>query len=124
MRTVGDGVVDFAGWKNGYGNFVQVQHRDNQATAYAHLSRIDVRKGQHVAQSDLIGKVGSTGASTGAHLHFEYLIRNQHQDPLTLARNRDGQSISTAARGEFKRLAQAMRQTLDAAARVVQASAE
>jgi len=124
VRSVADGTVEYAGWKRGYGNFVQVQHRDSKATAYAHLSRIDVRKGQHLAQSDLIGKVGSTGASTGPHLHFEYLVKDQHQDPLVLARNRDGQPVSTAARGEFKRLAQAMRQTLDAAARVVQASAE
>ncbi len=124
VRSVADGTVEYAGWKSGYGNFVQLQHRDNQATAYAHLSRINVRTGQRVAQSELIGKVGSTGASTGPHLHFEYLVRDRHQDPLTLARNRDAQPVSAAARTEFKRLAQAMRETLDAAALVVQASAE
>ena len=124
VRAVAEGTVQYAGWKNGYGNFVLLQHRDHKSTAYAHLSRIAVRKGQHVAQSDLIGRVGSTGASTGAHLHFEYLVNDRHQDPLVLAHNRDSQSVSAAARGEFRRQAQAMRQQLDAASTVVQASAE
>jgi len=123
VRAVADGTVEYAGWKNGYGNFVQLQHRDRKSTAYAHLSRITVRKGQRVAQSDLIGKVGSTGASTGAHLHFEYLIKDQHQDPLELARNRETQAVSAAARAEFRRQALAMRQQLEAASTVVQASA-
>lgn len=124
VRSVADGLVEFAGWKNGYGNIVIVQHGDQKSTAYAHLSRIHVRQGQRVEQSALIGAVGSTGASTGAHLHFEYLVRDQHQDPLLLARARDGQPVSAAAKGEFKRVAQAMRQQLAAAATVVQASAQ
>lgn len=124
VRSVADGLVEFAGWKNGYGNIVIVQHRDQKSTAYAHLSRINVRQGQRVEQGALVGAVGSTGASTGAHLHFEYLVRDQHQDPLLLARARDGQPVSASAKGEFKRLAQAMRQQLAAAATVVQASAQ
>jgi murein DD-endopeptidase MepM/ murein hydrolase activator NlpD len=124
VRSVGDGKVGYAGWRNGYGNFIVIEHRDQQSTAYAHLSRINVRQGQLVRQGDLIGAVGSTGASTGPHLHFEYLVRNQHQDPLTLARARASQPISTAARAEFKRLAQSMREQLAAAATVVQASAQ
>ena len=124
VRAVGDGQVEYAGWKNGYGNFIVIEHRDRKSTAYAHLSRIDVRQGQRVHQGDLIGEVGSTGASTGPHLHFEYLIGDQHQDPLTLAHARERQPISTASRAEFKRLAQSMRQQLAAAATVVQASME
>jgi murein DD-endopeptidase MepM/ murein hydrolase activator NlpD len=124
VRSVGDGKIVHAGWKGGYGNLVIVQHNDQKSTAYAHLSRIGVRKGQSVAQGALIGAVGSTGASTGPHLHFEYLVRNQHQDPLTLARDGGSPSVTASAKTEFKRQAQAIRQQLDAAATVVQASAE
>lgn len=124
VRSVGDGKVTYAGWKSGYGNFVVVQHSDQKSTAYAHLSRIGVRKGQSVEQGALIGAVGSTGASTGPHLHFEYLVRNQHQDPLTLARDGGSATVTASAKAEFKRQAQAIRQQLDAAATVVQASAE
>ena len=116
--------MTYAGWKSGYGNFVVVQHSDQKSTAYAHLSRIGVRKGQSVEQGALIGAVGSTGASTGPNLHFEYLVRNQHQDPLTLARDGGSATVTASAKAEFKRQAQAIRQQLDAAATVVQASAE
>ncbi len=124
VRSVGDGKVVHAGWKGGYGNLVVVQHNDQKSTAYAHLSRIGVRKGQSVTQGALIGAVGSTGASTGPHLHFEYLVRNQHQDPLTLARDGGSPSVTASAKTEFKRQAQAISQQLNAAATVVQASAE
>lgn len=119
-----DGKVEYAGWKTGYGNLVTIRHGEQKSTAYAHLSRIGVRPGQNVAQGDPVGAVGSTGVSTGPHLHFEYLVRGQHQDPLTLARNAGKQTIQAGARAEFQRVAQAMRQQLDAAATVVQASAE
>lgn len=124
VRTVGDGVVEFAGWKNGYGNFVVVQHRQNKSTAYAHLSRIDVKKGQRVEQGNQIGLVGSTGASTGPHLHFEYLVGKTHQDPLTIARQSESQTIAPASRKAFAALAARMQQQLTAAATVVQASAD
>ena len=74
VRTVGDGVVSFAGWQGGYGNIVVVQHANDQQTAYAHLSRIDVRKGEKVAQGEFIGAVGSTGASTGPHLDRKSVV--------------------------------------------------
>jgi murein DD-endopeptidase MepM/ murein hydrolase activator NlpD len=124
VRTVGDGVVTFAGWKNGYGNFITVQHRNNQETAYAHLSRIDVRKGQKVEQGEFIGAVGSTGLSTGPHLHFEFRDKGQHVDPLTIVRSGETVPVSTAARAAFGQLAQAMRGQLDAAATLTQASAQ
>lgn len=124
VRTVADGTVAFAGWKNGYGNVIEVQHHGRKSTVYAHLSRIDVRSGQHVGQSERIGLVGSTGASTGPHLHFEYKVAGQHQDPLNIAREGGGQPMTVAARQEFEQMAQAMRQQLDTAATVVQASAE
>lgn len=124
VRSVANGSVTYAGWKNGYGKIVIIRHNDQKSTAYAHLSRIGVRKGQPVEQGALIGAVGSTGASTGSHLHFEYLVRNKHQDPLTLARDSGSPSVTASAKAEFKRQAQAIRQQLDAAATVVQASAE
>jgi len=124
VRVVGDGVVQFAGWQNGYGNFIIVQHRNNQTTAYAHLSRIDVRKGQKVEQGEFIGAVGSTGASTGPHLHFEFRDKGQHIDPLTIARNGETIPVSLASRPAFERLAQSMRGQLDSAATLTQASAQ
>jgi len=88
------------------------------------LSRIDVRKGQRVSQSDVIGAVGSTGASTGPHLHFEYRVRGAHQDPLNIARESSGEPIAARSRAAFQQVATAMRQKLVSAATIVQASAE
>jgi murein DD-endopeptidase MepM/ murein hydrolase activator NlpD len=68
--AVASGRVRFAGRKGGYGNLVVLQHRDGVRTWYAHLSRIQVRKGARVSQKDVVGRVGSTGMSTGPHLHF------------------------------------------------------
>lgn len=68
------GTVVFAGWKGGYGNVVEVRHKDGSATRYGHLSRISVKVGETVQKSrTLLGKVGSTGVSTGPHLHFEII---------------------------------------------------
>ena len=69
--ATGDGVVGFAGVKNGYGNIVVVDHGNGLSTAYAHLSRIEVALGQEVRRGDALGRVGSTGRSTGPHLHYE-----------------------------------------------------
>ena len=122
VRTIGDGVVTFAGWQNGYGNTIEIRHRDNQLTKFGHLSRIDVRSGQKVSQGDFIGAVGSTGASTGPHLHFEFRVNGVPQDPLKIARQSENIPVSQAARARFDAVAQAMRQQLDAATSVQQAS--
>lgn len=71
VETVGDGTVTFAGTNGGYGKFIKINHGQGFVTAYAHLSKIYVKKGQRVTQGDLIGAVGSTGNSTGPHLHYE-----------------------------------------------------
>jgi murein DD-endopeptidase MepM/ murein hydrolase activator NlpD len=76
------GVVIYAGWEGGYGNLVVIDHGGGLATAYGHQSRIAVSLGQSVAQGETIGYVGSTGHSTGPHLHFEVRVNGEAVDPL------------------------------------------
>ncbi len=76
-----DGIVKFAGRNGGYGLMILIDHGTYQ-TVYAHLSKIDVFKGQYVKKGQLIGRVGSTGISTGPHLHFEVRYKGKHTDPL------------------------------------------
>jgi len=83
VGAAGRGCVSFAGWDSGgYGNLVVIRHRLGVTTHYAHLSSIAVRSGQCVTGHDLIGRVGSTGFSTGPHLHFETRLRGAAVDPL------------------------------------------
>ena len=118
VRTVGDGVVDFAGVQGGFGNVVIIRHNGSDTTVYAHLSRIDVRKGQGVSQGQRVGAVGATGWATGPHLHFEFRVNGRHQDPLTVARRSEGQPLTAESRPAFDRLAIATRLKLAAAASV------
>ncbi len=118
VRTVGDGVVEFAGVQGGFGNVVFVRHNGSDTTVYAHLSRIDVRKGQTVTQGQRVGAVGATGWATGPHLHFEFRVNGRHQDPLTVARRSEGQPLTAQSRPAFDRVAGAARLKLDAAASV------
>lgn len=76
------GVVTRAGWWGTYGNVVVLDHGDGTETRYAHLSAITVRVGQGLRQGDVLGRVGSTGASTGPHLHFEVRFDGRAVDPL------------------------------------------
>jgi len=115
VRTVGDGVVDFAGWQNGYGNVVSIKHSNDRSTVYAHLSRIDVRRGQHVDQGMRIGAVGMTGWATGPHLHFEVKLKGLQQNPLTIAKASETLTITPAAKPQFAQLAQSVKAQLEAA---------
>ncbi len=125
IRTVGDGVVEFAGNQRGYGNVIEIKHRDGKSTLFAHLSRIGVQKGQKVEQGDLIGAVGSTGFSTGPHLHFEFRIDGEHRDPLTLVAEGGGaQPLSASSKLVFDKVSVLMRGQLAQAASVRLASAE
>ncbi len=76
------GVVTFAGWKGNYGNCVIVDHGNGYTTLYAHCNSLLVYVGQEVGQGEKIATVGSTGRSTGPHVHFEIQINNDHVDPL------------------------------------------
>lgn len=118
VRSVGEGVVEFAGVQNGYGNVVHIGHRDHRSTVYAHLSRIDVKRGQRVSQSDVIGAVGSTGWATGPHLHFEVRINGAYQDPTTIAQQVESAPMSAAAKPLFNRFAASAKQQLAAAASI------
>lgn len=86
IRAAGDGVIDFAGKQGGYGNAVVIKHWNNYSTAYAHMSRFasGMRKGTKVSQGEVIGYVGSTGWSTGPHLHYEFRVNNQPRDPMSI----------------------------------------
>ena len=76
------GRVTFVGWQNGYGQLVVVDHGGGLTTRYGHLSQIDVQMDQVVERGQLLGKVGSTGRSTGPHLHYEVRINDQPVNPL------------------------------------------
>lgn len=116
VRTVGEGVVEFAGVQNGFGNVVMVRHNSSDVTVYAHLSRIDVRAGQGVNQGQRVGALGATGWVTGPHLHFEFRVNGVHQDPVQIARRSDARMLTAEAKPDFDRLARSMRAQLAAAA--------
>ena len=80
--AAGNGTVIFAGRNGGYGNFTMIDHGNGLVTCYAHQSRILVKRGQHVSAGTAIGKVGSTGLSTGPHLHFEVRVNGTPKNPV------------------------------------------
>jgi len=82
IMAAGDARVVSAGWQNGYGNAVVLDHGRGYTTLYAHMSRIAVKRGQRVSQGQVIGYVGSTGLATGPHLHYEFRINGVHRNPL------------------------------------------
>jgi murein DD-endopeptidase MepM/ murein hydrolase activator NlpD len=89
IYAAGDGVVERAGWSSGYGNFTLLKHVNGYETGYGHQSKIVVKAGDHVRQGQIIGYVGSTGNSTGNHLHFEIRINGNFVDPLSVKLPRD-----------------------------------
>ena len=115
IRSVGDGVVEFAGRQNGYGNVVEIRHSNQRSTLYAHLSRIDVRQGQRVEQGARIGAVGATGWATGPHLHFEVKVGGQQQDPMIMAKASEAVVLTAAGKAEFAQLAINVKGQLDLA---------
>ena len=115
IRTVGDGTVDFAGWQNGYGNVVEIRHNAQRSTLYAHMSRIDVKRGARVEQGQRIGAVGSTGWATGPHLHFEVKVGGVQQNPMIMAKASESIPLAPAQKTEFAQLAKSLKDQLDLA---------
>ena len=83
IYATADGKVTFSGRNGGYGNFVKINHLNGYKTAYAHMQKIAVKKGAEVHKGDLVGYVGSTGSSTGNHLHYEVYFNDKLVDPAT-----------------------------------------
>ena len=86
MHATATGKVTIAGRDGGYGNMVEIDHGNGLATRYGHLSEIDVKVGQTVRIGEIIGKIGSTGRSTGPHLHYETRINGEAVDPQKFLR--------------------------------------
>ncbi|MEQ8695127.1 MAG: M23 family metallopeptidase [Bauldia litoralis] len=84
IYAAGDGTVLISGWKGGYGKYVRIRHNKEYMTAYAHMSKIHVKVGQRVKQGQVIGRVGTTGRSTGPHLHYEVLRHGKFVNPATI----------------------------------------
>jgi len=89
IHAIGDGRIEFAGWKGGYGRFALIRHTNrNHSTAYGHMRALarGIKKGKRVHQGQVIGYVGMTGLATGPHLHFEFRLRGRAVNPLAIKR--------------------------------------
>ena len=95
VMAAGGGTIGFMGWENGYGNFVRIEHGNNYATAYGHLSRFapGLHKGSHVRQGQIVAYSGMTGVATGPHLHYEIQINHVQVNPLKV-KVADGRKLS------------------------------
>lgn len=85
VKATADGLVVYAASRSGYGNIVVIYHGDGISTRFGHLSQIEVQPGQRVRRGEEIGRVGSTGRSTGPHCHYEVRLNNQPVDPMQYA---------------------------------------
>jgi murein DD-endopeptidase MepM/ murein hydrolase activator NlpD len=114
IRAAGDGKVNFAGTKGGYGNAVFIQHGSSYTTVYGHLSRFGrgIRSGTRVKQGQVIGYVGSSGLATGPHLHFEFRVNGVHRNPLTV-KLPDGKPVAQEYWDHFRANTLALAETLE-----------
>ncbi|WP_420145977.1 peptidoglycan DD-metalloendopeptidase family protein [Sphingobium sp.] len=102
INAAADGKVSYVGQRQGYGNVVEVEHGNGIMTRYAHLSRFASKVGQKVARGDTIGRMGSTGRSTGTHLHFEVRLNGQAVNPRPfLEARKDVLQIQQVATARF-----------------------
>lgn len=100
VRAIGDAVVVHAGRNGGHGNFVKLDHEGPYASSYSHLSKVAVHKGQKISQGMVVGYVGSTGLSTGPHLHFQFWVNGRTVNPMTVQLPRQVQ-VARAERQAF-----------------------
>ncbi|MBL1278163.1 MAG: peptidoglycan DD-metalloendopeptidase family protein [Ectothiorhodospiraceae bacterium] len=114
IKAAGDGKLTYVGRKGGYGKTVIIQHGGKYSTLYAHMSRIKPgsRRGKRVRQGETIGYVGSTGRSTGPHLHYEFRVNGVHRNPLTV-RLPDAAPIKAQYKADFLNKAQSLVAQLD-----------
>ncbi len=110
VRAVGDGAVIKAGFGGGYGRMIEIRHRDGMITRYGHLRGFasGLREGQVVGQGQVIGFVGSSGLSTGPHLHFETLVNGESRDPNRTLRNASGVLLTGDSRVAFAQVRDAV----------------
>lgn len=102
IYATGDGLVSRASWFGGYGLYVSIEHGGQLQTRYGHMSRLNVAEGQRVAKGEIIGFVGSTGRSTGPHLHYEVRIEGGAVNPVPYMHGdafADATDLKTAGRG-------------------------
>ena len=115
VRAVGDGVVIFAGRRGGYGNMLEIRHRNGYITRNGHLRGFasGIRVGKHVSIGETVAYVGTTGLSTGPHLHFEVLVNGVQKDPRVALRVKGGEPIPAGERSRFMALREQMVALLD-----------
>jgi murein DD-endopeptidase MepM/ murein hydrolase activator NlpD len=114
IYAAGDGVVEEAGRKGAYGNYVRLKHNGTYRTAYAHLSRFakGMKVGRRVRQGEVIGFVGSTGRSTGPHLHYEVMVAGKQINPLSV-KLPTGEKLAGAEKERFLQAKAAIDQLRD-----------
>ena len=86
VRATAKGTATIAGWQGGYGKMVEIDHGNGLSTRYGHLSSIDVEVGKVVRKGQIVGRLGSTGRSTGPHVHYETRVDGEAVDPLKFLR--------------------------------------
>ena len=94
---------------------VEIRHSADRSTVYAHLSHIDVARGQRIQQGAHIGNVGSTGWATGPHLHFEFKFAGVQQDPLLVAKSSEAVAITPAGKAQFAQVTHGLKGQLEVA---------
>jgi murein DD-endopeptidase MepM/ murein hydrolase activator NlpD len=121
VRAIGDATVVRAGWAGGYGNMLELRHRNGYVTRYGHLRGFakGIRAGARVEIGQTVAYVGTTGLSTGPHLHFEVLVGGVQRDSRAALRSTTGVPLSASERVAFDRLRGQLLATLDAAPGVV-----
>ncbi|MBI2407175.1 MAG: M23 family metallopeptidase [Gemmatimonadetes bacterium] len=124
VRTIGDGVVIFAGHKGGYGNVLEIRHRNGFVTRYGHLKGFakGIKRGHSVTQGETVAYVGMTGLATGPHLHFEVLVNGVQRDPRTALRQSAAVALAGRERVRFDAEAQVVLAELERTPGVVRAA--